>query len=193
MHNMWDGTTYLYNNVLEALGFSLGRARAYTATAAQLAADAAGTAYNTAANVAGTAVNVAGNVAGTAVNVASQAAGTAYNVAGQAAGTAANVAGNVAGTAYNVAGQAAGTAANVAGNVAGAAAGTASMAYDTAGERRRCMPNQGRWLNGRRVVHGGVSFRREKQLCAPGWTSPRSLGGIRPRASTCLAHVCIIS
>ncbi|WIA32154.1 hypothetical protein OEZ86_003003 [Tetradesmus obliquus] len=132
VHNMWDGTTYLYNNVLEALGFSLGRARAYTATAAQLAADAAGTAYNTAANVAGTAVNVAGNVAGTAVNVASQAAGTAYNVAGQAAGTAANVAGNVAGTAYNVAGQAAGTAANVAGNVAGAAAGTASMAYDTA-------------------------------------------------------------
>lgn len=121
VHNMWDGTTYLYNNVLEALGFSLGRARAYTATAAQLAAEAAGTAYNTAANVAGTAVNVASQAAGTAANVAGNVAGTAYNVAGQAAGTA-----------YNVAGQAAGAAANVAGNVAGAAAGTASMAYDTA-------------------------------------------------------------
>jgi hypothetical protein len=112
VHNMWDGASYLYNNILEALGFSLGRARAYTATAANLAAEVAGTAYNTASHVAGTAVDVAANVAGTAVNVASNVAGTAANVAGQAAGTA-----------YNAAGQ----AANV-------AAGTASMAYDTAGE-----------------------------------------------------------
>eukprot|EP00882_Tetradesmus_deserticola_P000028 GHRQ01000029.1.p1 GENE.GHRQ01000029.1~~GHRQ01000029.1.p1 ORF type:complete len:558 (+),score=216.73 GHRQ01000029.1:166-1674(+) len=132
VHNLWDGTTYLYNNVLEALGFSLGRARAYTATAANLAAEVAGTAYNTAANVAGTAVNVAGQAAGTAYSVANQAAGTAYNVAGQAAGTAYNVAGNVAGTAYNTAANVAGTAAEAAGTAANVAAGTASMAYDTA-------------------------------------------------------------
>lgn len=70
MYNMWDGVSYLYNNVLEAVGFSLGRARAYTATAADMAAGLASTAYNTAANVAGTAANVAAGTASMAYDTA---------------------------------------------------------------------------------------------------------------------------
>eukprot|EP00878_Enallax_costatus_P039881 GHUV01045810.1.p1 GENE.GHUV01045810.1~~GHUV01045810.1.p1 ORF type:complete len:285 (-),score=82.83 GHUV01045810.1:374-1228(-) len=96
VHNLWEGTSYLYANALEALGFSLGRARATAAETANLAYDVTSRAYGTAANVAGTAYGVA---AGTA----SKAVGTAANVAGAAYGTAASVAGTAYDTASTVA------------------------------------------------------------------------------------------
>lgn len=94
VNNLWDGTSYLYANALEALGFSLGRARATAAEAANLAYDVTSRVYGTAANVAGTAYGVAAGTASTAVNTASNVASTAYGVTA-----------NVAGTAYGTAGQ----------------------------------------------------------------------------------------
>jgi hypothetical protein len=125
VHNLWEGGAYLYANALEALGFSLGRARATAAEAANLAYDISTRAVGTAANVAGTAYGVA---AGTA----SKAYDTAANVAGTAYGTAANVAGRTYEATADVAGRAYGTAADVANRTAETAGAVAQGAYDTA-------------------------------------------------------------
>lgn len=132
VNNLRDGVTYIFTNFMEAAGFTVGRARAYTGAVTHLASRVAGTAYNTAAGAAVGAANLAGSAAQKAVNTAGYVAGTAADVAGTAAQqtyeTAAGAAQITYDTAAGVADQAyrAGTVAtNKAYKTGAAAAGTA--------------------------------------------------------------------
>eukprot|EP00879_Flechtneria_rotunda_P012241 GHRR01012784.1.p1 GENE.GHRR01012784.1~~GHRR01012784.1.p1 ORF type:complete len:437 (-),score=154.01 GHRR01012784.1:1418-2728(-) len=123
VHNMWDGFTYLYTNFLEALGFSLGRARAYTATAADLASNVAATTYNTAANIASTATGVAVGTAQKTYETAAGVAGYAYDTAAHTANKTYDAAATTAAKTYD-------TAANVAARAQETATGAAQGAYE---------------------------------------------------------------
>jgi hypothetical protein len=100
VHNLWDGFNYLYHNFMEAAGYGVGRAHAYTSAATSLASNVASSTINTAANVANTAAGYVAGTASMAYDAAATTANKTYDAAASAADTAYTSAATAAGTTY---------------------------------------------------------------------------------------------